>query len=276
MKTAPTEATQNAKVERPGARILILDLETAPLLAYAWGRWKQNIGQSQVVREGYVLCACWQWLGHGPVESIAVNDRHYGLENEDEKVVRKAWELLNEADIVVAYNGRSFDIATLNTRFLELGLGPPSPYRIVDPLETVKKKFRFSSNSMNNVSKRLGYGEKHHTDFSLWVGCMEGCKKAWKKMVAYCKQDVALLRKDYLRIRPWMDNHPSVSLHGKLEERTCPKCGSAKGERRGFACTGTMMYRQYVCKSCGGWYRSRYTALDKDQKKAVYTNAVAA
>ena len=37
------------RVNKPQARILIIDIETAPFLAYTFRRWRANIGQENAV-----------------------------------------------------------------------------------------------------------------------------------------------------------------------------------------------------------------------------------
>ena len=44
------------------AKILSLDIETAPAKVYCWGLWDQNIGINQIVEDGYVLCWCAKWI----------------------------------------------------------------------------------------------------------------------------------------------------------------------------------------------------------------------
>ena len=36
-------------------KILFLDIETAPMRSYTWGRWKQNISLSQTISEWFII-----------------------------------------------------------------------------------------------------------------------------------------------------------------------------------------------------------------------------
>ncbi|NIV35232.1 MAG: hypothetical protein GWN58_38990, partial [Anaerolineae bacterium] len=54
------------------------------------------------------------------------------LEWDMEGMLEGAWELLDEADAVVHYNGKKFDIPTLNREFVKYGFTPPSPYKQID------------------------------------------------------------------------------------------------------------------------------------------------
>jgi hypothetical protein len=129
---------------------------------------------------------------------------------------------------------------------------PPSPSKVVDTLREARKYFYFTSNRLGNLGEILGVGTKEPTGgFKLWKQCMEGDKKAWKAMIDYCKQDVRLLEQVYLKLRPFINNHPNIgSITGN---GVCPKCGSKEITYRGYAITTAGKYRRFQCKDCGGW-----------------------
>jgi hypothetical protein len=80
---------------------------------------------------------------------------------------------------------------------------------------------------------------------------MAGEKEAWDLMTEYCKQDVLLLEKVYLKLRPYINNHPNLSA--LTDSNCCPKCGSINIQYRGYAITAAGRYRRFQCKDCGGW-----------------------
>ena len=86
------------KLER--SRILIWDVETAPSVGYFWGRWKQNIGQSQVISESFMLTWSAKWLYEPTVIERKITD--YGEDVHDPKsekeMLEELLELLDEAD----------------------------------------------------------------------------------------------------------------------------------------------------------------------------------
>ena len=94
-------------------RILHLDLETSPITAYVWGLWKQNISLKQIIDTSRVMCFAAHWEGaKGKPEFYSEwQDGH-------EAMIRKLFELISEADAVVTYNGKSFDLPVANREFL--------------------------------------------------------------------------------------------------------------------------------------------------------------
>lgn len=240
-------------------KILLLDIETAPHLATVWGMWQQNIGISQLIQPGYTLCWSAKWYGE---KEILFSSLH---RTSPRVMLRRIHRLLNEADVVVHYNGRKFDIPTLNKEFLMLGMTPPAPYQQVDLYQTVKSKFRMASNKLDFVSQQLGLGAKtKHKGHELWMGCMNGDAQSWAEMQEYNKQDVVLLEKLYDVMRPWLKSHANHSMNG---EHVCPVCGSKHLQSRGMYKSETRVYRRYQCNDCGKW--SRNVASEKKSGAAI-------
>lgn len=258
---------QNAD-EPEGMKILAIDIETAPHTAYVWRMWKENISTDQVVETGRVMCFVAQWI-HTPFsEPEFVSEHHDG----HEVMVRRAFDLLDEADAVVHYNGTKFDMPMLNREFLKYRLKPPAPYTEIDLLKTIRKRFRFSRNSLDAVLRELGLGAKvKHRGFTLWVDCMNGDDEAWEEMKAYNLGDVTELRKLYEVVLPWITNHPNHALYSGPSKPTCPNCGADDLNRRGYAYTKTQKYQRFQCQSCGSWTRKRYTAVQPDERKSILT-----
>lgn len=256
------------------ARIAILDIETAPTRAFAWRMWKENLGVDHVERDGYVLCGVAKFLHEKKPRKLSLPETKRAHKEDDYAVVKFCWEIMNEADIVVAHNAKGFDIPVLNARFMANGFTPPSPYRIVDTLLVARKKFKFPHASLDGIARYLGKGRKDKTDFSLWVGCMEGDPKAWRKMVNYCVKDVLILEDIYKMMVPWIDTHPNMGLYDGDTRPACPKCGSHSVSWQGYHRTLTQVYHSFRCNKCGGWGRERTTCLEKDKKSGVMTHAV--
>lgn len=235
-------------------RILLLDIETAPNVVHVWGLYDQTVGLNQIMATGYVMCWAAKWYGEKEVMFASVHDKSM------DEMLAEIHALLDEADIVVHYNGTKFDIPTLNKEFVKAGMLPPSPYQEVDLLLKARRAFRFPSFKLDHIARELGVGQKvKHAGHDLWVQCMAGDEKAWATMTKYNKNDVVILERVYDRLMPWIKTHPN---HGVWAGKpVCPTCGGtviSRGEYR----SKTRVYRRFQCKGCGAW--SRAAKADKD------------
>lgn len=242
-------------------KVLLLDIETAPHKVYAWGLFDQNIAINQIEETGYVLCWAAKWLGTKKLISSSLLD---GKEN----MLSSIHKLLDEADVVVHYYGKKFDIPTLNREFVSLGFPPPSPFKELDLIDTAKRKFKFASNKLSFVCETLGLGTKvPHKGMALWLGCMRGDKSSWKAMLEYNKGDVVLLEKLYYAFLPWLVSRPNMAhLEGELD-LACSGCSSHNVQKRGYYHTKTMVYQRYQCQDCGTWSRAR--VADKEKRPVL-------
>lgn len=249
-------------------KVLLLDIETAPHRVYAWGLWDQNIALNQIEEPGYTMCWAAKWHDKKKVHFMGLNKHNKA------DMIKGIYDLVDEADVVVHYNGTRFDMPTLNQEFALQGLPKPSPYKQVDLLRTVRKQFRLPSNKLSYVARYLGHGDKKpHKGMALWRECMEGNIAAWRTMEQYNKHDVVLLQKLYEHLKPWIDGHPNMALYNPADQITCPRCGSAHLQKRGFAYTPTMKYQKYQCQSCFAWSRARVNSMDKEQRKHLLVEA---
>ena len=254
-------------------KILLFDVETAPCRGYMWSLWKEAGSMSFVEADWYLLCWAAKWLGSKQVMSSGLTDfdGYKKSPENDKEVLQKLWKLLDEADIVIAHNGAQFDRCKVNSRFVANGIMPPAPYRIIDTLQVARKTFAFTSNRLNDLGEALRVGKKLDTGgFGLWKKCGSGDPKAWKKMVAYCKRDVLLLERVYLKLRPFMEQHPTVVM--EPSDALCLKCGSDKIHYRGYGYTNLSKFRKYSCTACGGWGRERVNLLPKETRQLLGSN----
>jgi RNase_H superfamily len=250
------------KAKPSESRILLLDVETAPIEAYVWALWDQNVGLNQIKNEWSILSYAAKWLDGKRVMYADTGGR--GAENvrDDKPLMGPLWELLDAADIVVGQNARRFDVKKINARLLMHGYGPYSPIRIIDTLSVAKKHFAFTSNKLEWQSKYLTDSpkskHKKFEGFELWAQCLKDNPAAWLEMRRYNKQDVVALEKLYLKQRPWIAGHPSVTVHIDPTTPSCPSCGSTRMQRRGVSVVRAGgSYPRLQCQSCGSWSRGK-------------------
>lgn len=239
-------------------KILHLDIETSPNTAHVWGLFKQNVSISQLMDSSYVMCFAAKWNG----EDEVIFKKH------DEGMLVDIWNLLDQADAVVHYNGTKFDIPTLNKEFILAEMLPPSPYKQIDLLKVARQRFRFPSNKLDYVAKALGFdGKVSHWGHELWVRCMNHDEEAWQVMEEYNKQDVVLLEQVYKRMLPWITNHPNHALYGDTLATvpTCPNCGGSHLNKKGLSYTKAGIYQRYRCVDCGTPIRGRYQVVSKNE-----------
>jgi len=197
------------------------------------------------------MSIAYKWLG-GKTEFFRCKIKKGKVD--DLELVLHIFELLDQADVVIAHHGDAFDIKKINARFAFYGLGAPSFYQTIDTKKVAFRYFRFDSNKLNELGQYLGEGKKAPTGgFDLWDDCLKDDPKAWAKMKKYNIQDVDLLERIYLRLRPFMTNHPNLNVIADKKHLSCPTCLSDNVLKRGFAITRAGSKQRFQCGDCGSW-----------------------
>jgi DNA polymerase elongation subunit (family B) len=264
-----SKVEQRVEQINTGAKILVVDIETAPILGYVWGLWNQNVGIEQIESDWFCITWAAKWLFDKKVYSAALTSKE-ALKQDDRRIIKQLWSMLNEADLVIAHNGDSFDIPKVNTKFLMYGIKPPLPYQTIDTLKHIRKQFAFSSNKLDYVNHMLNLPRKQqHEGFPLWKKCYKGDSKAINKMLSYNIQDVRILEETYLKIRAWIKPHPNVGLFILDEHAShCPSCGSTKLESEGDKYyTTANVYEVYRCNNCQATSRKRLSSVNIKQRR---------
>lgn len=241
------------RLKKPVLKILLLDVETSPNIAYVWGKFEQDV-LGEFVRKRHIISFAWKWLGEKQVHVLALPDfPGYKKNPEDNtKLVLRLYSLMGEADVVVAHNLDEFDDKMANTDFIVHGLPPPPPHKAVDTLKFARHKFRFNSNKLDDLGAELHVGRKvRHWGFELWVRCLHGDPAAWALMKKYNRGDVELLERVYLKLRPWMTNHPNMNAPDR--HVGCPVCRSVKIQKRGWRINKWGKTPRFQCQECGKW-----------------------
>lgn len=228
----------------PDQKVLLLDIETRPTKVYTWRAWDENTTPEKIIEDGGTICVGAKWLGEK--ETFLFSDWEHG----HHQMLSAIHEMISFSDAVVTFNGDRFDLPKLEGEFAIHGLGPTPPVTSIDCLKAVKK-FGLFMNRLAYVGPLFGLGKKmEHEGFALWTKVMAGDEKAQKKMGKYCVQDVVLLEKLYLRIRPFIRNHPHM---GKVGGHACGACGSLHVQSRGTRRTRSFKIQRLQCQDCGSW-----------------------
>ena len=247
-------------------KILLIDIETAPCLAYTWGSgYKLNIPPEWIKEDWYIICYAAKWLLEDGVFGECVSP-YESVHLDDSRVCESLWNLLEEADIVIAHNGKKFDVPKINARLIENGFGPPSPYVIIDTLLHARKTFAFDSNKLDMLCQKNGLGKKNDTDMGLWMACKAGDRDALQYMFKYNRNDVLMLEGLYLYLRPWMTSHPNLALYCDSDMEICNHCMEKVVKSRiGFYTTPVNRFPAYRCK-CGAILRGRLSDVTKEER----------
>jgi hypothetical protein len=240
-------------VTETGPKILTIDIETAPALAAVFGLFRQNISLPMLRESHRVISFAAKWHGKRGVEF------HSEFHDGKEKMLERAHALLSEADIVVHYNGTSFDIPHLKREFWLANMEPPAPFLEVDLLKVIRKEFRFLSNKLDHVVSEKEIGKKvKHAGAELWIRCLLGEEKAWAEMRRYNKHDVVITEALYDDLGGWITGHPHMGHFAPNDgQMRCQRCASTNLRRKGYAYTQSRKYQRYQCRDCGKWNRSK-------------------
>jgi hypothetical protein len=263
-------------------KILIIDIETAPLTVYCWGLFDQNISLDQVKEDWHLISFSAKW--YGEKKMIYADQRNEKNVSNDLKMVRQIASLLEEADIVLGQNSKGFDTKKINSRIkfwnsklkkdkIEI----PSSYKHIDTLLLNKKLFKDTSNKLEYQSKTYNtkyqkLDHKEYPGFKMWKAALEGDKKVWKVIEKYNKFDVLSTEEFWDSIKAW-DNTVNFNLYTDGDELTC-SCGSTSFMSKGYYYTAVGKYSRHRCNSCGSEVRGVTNLLTQEKKKSLKRGAI--
>lgn len=237
-------------------RVLVLDIETSPLLVYVWNLKDQYVGLNQMVQDWHIMAWSAKWLGE-PASSIQYYDQRKLKVGNDLPILKPLWRLLNRADIVLTQNGKAFDAKKINARFMLHGMKPPRPFKHLDTYLIAKNAASFTSHSLEYLSERFctKYKKLSHAKFpglTLWRECLKGNKKAWDEMRTYNIHDVLSTEEFYEKIKAWAPESAPKPFPRTKGSMTCEVCGDdGYMTRRGITWKNTFKYQRWQCQTCG-------------------------
>lgn len=267
--------TKKVKLVPPpekGPKVLVYDIETAPIIAHVWRLWDQNVALNQIARDWHVLSWSAKWLNDPEDKVMYMDQRNAKNIEDDSEILKYIWLLIDQADVVITQNGKNFDQKKLNARFIINKMQPPSSYKHIDTKQIASKIFGFTSNKLAYMADVLceKYKKLDHAKYvghELWNQCLLGNIDAWNEMETYNKHDVLALEELYTKLIPW-DSSVNFNLYHDDLENTC-KCGSDKFIRNGYYYTSAGKYQKFKCKQCGSETRSKENLLSKEKRMSL-------
>ena len=265
-----------ANVDGSMPKILLYDIETAPLEVYVWRLWKNVVAPHQIIKPMSMLSWSAKWLFDDKVHSARVSAKQ-AFNRDDSSILKQLWDLLEEADMIIAHNGAKFDVRRINARFALNGMLPTTPYRIIDTLVSTKRQFGLSAYKLDYVNYLFGLSQKSHPGFAKWRAAVENStesEEALETIRRYCNNDVRILEELYVQIRPWIRSHPNMGLYVNTDGRACTNCGSKDLDWGGKYHTPAGRFLAFRCENCGAIGRSRTSDISKEERKTVCVGTV--
>lgn len=253
-------------------KILLLDIETAPILGYVWSLWENNLGLNQIKSDWHIIAWAAKWLDDAPSKIMYQDQRKAKNIEDDKQLLKGIWKLIDDADVIITQNGISFDIKKLNARFILNGMKPPSSFKHIDTKRIASKKFAFTSNKLEYMTNKLctKYKKLKHNKFSgfeLWSECLKGNIEAWNEMEKYNKYDVLSLEELYHKLQPW-DSSINYNVYTDELTKLCA-CGSSNLVKNGYKYTSVGKYQRYLCNDCGSESKDRNNLFSKEKKASL-------
>lgn len=245
-----------SKVRKP--RIILFDLETIadlPEVLKVYSGLSAYPGLTLKATHTTILCAGWKVLGEKKVNCLKVWDKKGWKTNvnDDKDLVIALRKVLVSADAIVTHNGIKFDWKFLQTRLMKHGLHPLPQIPHIDTCRLSKSNLLAYNNRLDTLGEHIAGDRKmKHEGWDLWVKSHSGNMRALKKMEKYCKQDVILLEKLFLKMRPFIKNMPNHGLWMAEEmHKICPNCGSVRTIKYGKIMSKSGIKKRYRCNDCG-------------------------
>jgi RNase_H superfamily len=234
------------------ARILTVDIETAPIISYVWGLRDENIGVSQVIQHSHLMSVAAKWSDS---DEVLYKDQRniQEIENDLDLTI---WirELFDLADIVVGQNSKRFDVKTINARIEFHKLKRYSDFRQQDTMVMCKKDFKLPSYSLAYMGeyfqlKNRKLDHAKYSGFSMWKECIKRNMDAWSEMEIYNKQDVRATEELWQRLLKW-DDAINFQVYTDDAMNRC-SCGSLDLRKNGWRYKNNGKYQRYSCFECG-------------------------
>jgi len=242
--------------------VLVLDIETAPIIAAIWDLKIQGyVPANQIIQDRYVLAYGAKWLGS---DKVIYDDQRGEGPGNDRRLLLGLKKLLEKADIVVSWNGESFDAKRINARYQILHIKPPSGYRHYDTMKLVKITADHTSNTLDYVSSNVNkkYKKLHHNDypgFALWrATALADTYKGWQSMKKYNIHDVLSTEEATLNLLAWAPESFPEFYPVSDRALSCGRCGYY-GHMKAVQSklTNRTEFHQYRCTKCGGFQKGK-------------------
>ena len=201
---------------------------------------------------GYMVCGATKELGKtAKVSTIADFTLHDTEPWNDSELLKQFVGRLSEADVIVSYYGKGFDVPFVNARLLANRMAPiPETIPHLDMYYVARRVLKIQSRSMANIAELVDLDEKKtYVPRKTWIKAQTGHVPSINILAERCKGDVRVLEGAYLKLRGSIRLHPAVGRN--LGD--CRFCGATNLQSRGYQVTQTGRRRRVHCETCGAW-----------------------
>jgi len=248
-------------------KILVIDIETSPLLTQGFGLFNQNFSLDQIEEDWQILSFSSMWWEDEEVLYMDIT------EYSEKDLLWKLHELLDEADFVLGHNVRRFDLRKIKSRMILNDLPPFSPVRVLDTFEICRREFGMTSNKLEYLTSTLckRYKKSGHEKFAgflLWKEFLKGNPEAIKEMREYNILDVLSVRELFEIVYPWATNVPNLDLYD------IDGMDGDEWVKDGYVYTNLSKFQRYRNVKTGKYKRGRTNLLSKEQRRKVLANII--
>lgn len=241
------------------ARVLTFDVERLPMRTKDLPVWDmkglqyRRLVPDDIARWDRTVCLAYRWKGERRIGFIAE-----WLPGGRDEFLRRAHELIDEADLLVGHNSKGFDYPHLLGDFTMAGLSRPSPVKHFDTLLTARSNANWPANHLDTLDKRFGnHGKTDKYRVEMAEAAVDGDERQQRLIERYNKGDIRATD----RVAKVLLPHATGFNLGLYEDDptapVCPRCQSSRLQRRGYLVKQALRYPRFQCQSCGGWSTSR-------------------
>lgn len=252
--------------------ILFFDEEIAKnLYAKFPSRRPEFTGYKDSIADWWMICWAAQWSDSKKIIGASVLDDNKSFikdPTDDYHVIRKLYELIKDADVIVGHNMAKFDWKKFMARVTFHKMLPIDPPKIIDTMLMAKAIGSYDSYSLNFLCRYHGLPNKApNRGNDLWNDVaifalqkdLKNLRKCITEMVVYCAHDVTAVKALYEFLLPYAPQRFRINqnlFHADGVDG-CPCCKGDKLQHRGYRMTITGKYERFQCMDCGSWSQGK-------------------
>lgn len=242
-------------------KILILDVERLPGITkqFWWDRGDLQKGRyisyETVQRMPRVTIVCAKFYDSPDVIELTEWDK-----GGRKRFLKNVHALMARADVIVGHWITGADLPWLaNDLHVEGGLPPLPPFKTVDTLRVIRKQFGSGApfKSLDAFCQIAGIQSKtdSYDPRAMERAVTEKSEEDRQRLVSYCVGDVIATQGLYDFLRPYIPNHPALSVDGKDKLTVCHRCGHDTEPIPRRYVANLMSYSMRRCVACSAYCR---------------------